>query len=383
MQPFLVVGREKPVRRTHASLAQPIPHPRNLHDGILRTGGELVVGADRTEVHPASRVARMTPAPPRTRRAPLRRVIAGALALVMFLGLLIAACSSDEADNASTDDTSGDTATTVVNTTSLDDVTVDGALDAKPTITFDPAYVGESDATKVVSAGDGAMVENGQRVTVDYVAVSGSTGEEVDATYGKSPQSFNMGGQDLLPIISEALVGQPIGSRVMVATDATQSSGEWLLLVIDIRSATTIPTAASGTQVTPPPDLPAVTVVEGVPTLATPQGDPRTELVVQPLIEGTGPVVTEGQTVTMQYTGAVWATGKVFDTSWDTGPVDFTVATGQLIAGFHDGVVGQTVGSRVLIVIPPDQGYGAQGNSQAGISGTDTLVFVVDILAAG
>ncbi|MGN6503185.1 MAG: FKBP-type peptidyl-prolyl cis-trans isomerase, partial [Pseudolysinimonas sp.] len=44
--------------------------------------------------------------------------------------------------------------------------------------------------------------------------------------------------------------------------------------------------------------------------------------------------------------------------------------------------VGQTVGSRVVVIIPPDQGYGPQGgNASAGIAADDTLVFVVDILA--
>jgi peptidylprolyl isomerase len=45
-------------------------------------------------------------------------------------------------------------------------------------------------------------------------------------------------------------------------------------------------------------------------------------------------------------------------------------------------VVGQTVGSRVLLVVPPADGYGAAGSASVGIDGTDTLVFVVDILAA-
>jgi peptidylprolyl isomerase len=84
----------------------------------------------------------------------------------------------------------------------------------------------------------------------------------------------------------------------------------------------------------------------------------------------------------MQYTGIVWASGTVFDSSWTSGSVDFPVGSGQVIAGFDEGLVGQTVGSRVLIAIPPDKGYGAEGNSQAGIAGTDTLVFVVDILDA-
>ena len=55
---------------------------------------------------------------------------------------------------------------------------------------------------------------------------------------------------------------------------------------------------------------------------------------------------------------------------------------GGVIAGWDEGLVGQTVGSQVLLVIPPEQGYGSEGNPDAGISGTDTLVFVVDILAA-
>ncbi len=56
---------------------------------------------------------------------------------------------------------------------------------------------------------------------------------------------------------------------------------------------------------------------------------------------------------------------------------------GTVVKGWDDGLVGQTVGSRVLLAIPPELGYGKTGNEDAGISGTDTLYFVVDILAAG
>ena len=58
------------------------------------------------------------------------------------------------------------------------------------------------------------------------------------------------------------------------------------------------------------------------------------------------------------------------------------IGEGQVIPGWDTGLVGQTVGSRVMLVIPPADGYGSAGDSQAGIKGTDTLVFVVDILAA-
>jgi len=53
-----------------------------------------------------------------------------------------------------------------------------------------------------------------------------------------------------------------------------------------------------------------------------------------------------------------------------------------VIPGWNDGLPGVTVGSRVMLVIPPAYGYGKAGNSQAGIKGTDTLVFVIDILDA-
>jgi len=53
-----------------------------------------------------------------------------------------------------------------------------------------------------------------------------------------------------------------------------------------------------------------------------------------------------------------------------------------VIPGWDTGLAGQTVGSRVMLVIPPKDGYGKAGASQAGINGTDTLVYVVDILGA-
>ena len=85
----------------------------------------------------------------------------------------------------------------------------------------------------------------------------------------------------------------------------------------------------------------------------------------------------------------IWSTGKEFDSSWTSGtPIEgnLEVASadngGQgLIAGWVKGLAGQKVGSQVLLVIPPADGYGAEGAPQAGISGTDTLVFVIDLLA--
>jgi FKBP-type peptidyl-prolyl cis-trans isomerase len=116
-----------------------------------------------------------------------------------------------------------------------------------------------------------------------------------------------------------------------------------------------------------------------------PSSKPPTTLVTKTLVKGTGQTIAKNQTVVVQYVGAIWRNGTVFDASWTRQqPFGFTIAAtpSQVIPGWNKGLVGQTVGSRVMLVIPPADGYGKSGNSQAGIKGTDTLVFVVDILGA-
>jgi peptidylprolyl isomerase len=146
--------------------------------------------------------------------------------------------------------------------------------------------------------------------------------------------------------------------------------------------------AATGSQLSSGGgSLPSVTAKSGsAPTIKiqsshkVPSG-----LVTKTLIKGSGPVVAKGQTVVTQYVGSIWRTGKVFDSSWSRGePFGFTIGAtpSQVIAGWDKGLVGQAVGSRVMLIVPPADGYGKTGSSQAGIKGTDTLVFVVDILGA-
>jgi peptidylprolyl isomerase len=193
--------------------------------------------------------------------------------------------------------------------------------------------------------------------------------------------------------VVKALVGQTVGSRVVVAiapkdglTEGGASAGvqknDTLLFVMDLRGVQ--PTRATGTAVTPPAGLPTVELnAKGKPTVTIPESEPPRELVVQPLIRGDGPVVNAGQQLTVQYRGLLWRDGKTFDSSWASGaPATFSVGTDQLIDAWDEGLVGQTVGSQVLLVVPPAKGYGAGGQPAAGIKGTDTLVFVVDILDA-
>ena len=155
--------------------------------------------------------------------------------------------------------------------------------------------------------------------------------------------------------------------------------------MIDVKSVRTPLEKATGEAVAPVDGLPTVALADnGKPTITIPSGAAApTSLIVQPLIKGTGAVVEAGQTISVQYTGIIWDTGKQFDSSWDRGqPADFVIGKGSVIAGWDEGLVGQTIGSQVLLVVPPDKGYGSTGTSDGSIKGTDTLVFVVDILDA-
>lgn len=116
------------------------------------------------------------------------------------------------------------------------------------------------------------------------------------------------------------------------------------------------------------------------PQLTFPDTPVPSGLHIQVLQEGAGPVVTPGASIEVNYLGQTWG-GGVFDNSYDRGStVTFPIGVGAVIGGWDKGLVGKTVGSRLLLSIPPEDGYGAAGIPQAGIAGGATLVFVVDIV---
>lgn len=107
---------------------------------------------------------------------------------------------------------------------------------------------------------------------------------------------------------------------------------------------------------------------------------PPADLVLEVLTEGTGAVVNASDTVTIEYQGTNWTNGEVFDQSYGRG--SSTNAARGFVPGFSAAIVGQKVGSQVVVGIPPEFGYGASGSPGAGIAGTDTMVFVIEIKKA-
>ena len=116
------------------------------------------------------------------------------------------------------------------------------------------------------------------------------------------------------------------------------------------------------------------------PKIESPGGAPPTELVTKDIEKGKGAEAKSGDNVSVQYVGALYKDGTVFDNSWDRGePFQFGLGQQQVIPGWDQGVAGMKVGGRRLLVIPPDLGYGAQGTPDGTIPPDSTLIFVVDL----
>lgn len=113
------------------------------------------------------------------------------------------------------------------------------------------------------------------------------------------------------------------------------------------------------------------------PEISDASGDPPTKLISKDIKKGTGKTAKEGDEVTVNYVGHNWSNNEEFDTSWGKQAFTFTLGQGQVIKGWDQGVEGMKVGGRRLLIIPPDLGYGAQG--QGSIPANETLIFVVDL----
>ncbi|TFD72062.1 peptidylprolyl isomerase [Cryobacterium fucosi] len=278
---------------------------------------------------------------------------------------------------------------------SSDAVKVTGKADAEPTVKFTSPLTAKTTERTVVTKGKGAAVKNGEAVEIAYTAYNASTGAKLNGGgYGKAAGLTVTVAEtaSIIPGILKGIACSNVGSRVAVVvppadafgtkgnTDLKVAATDNIIFVIDVKGK--VATRANGKDQKPQDGFPAVTLAkDGTPTVKVPKTDAPAELKTEVLKKGDGGLVADGATVTVQYTGVVWGTGKVFDQSWGKGgPATF--ATSNVVPGFAQGLIGQTVGSQVVIVIPPALGYGTTGNTTAGITGTDTLVFVVDILAS-
>ena len=323
----------------------------------------------------------------------MRRVVA-ILGTLCLLQLGLTACGDDDGGKENTGS-----------------VTVTGEFGTAPTVTFDGQLNRVSTEYNVLTEGTGAELADGDSAFVHIYIGNGYTGEQALSTFdppeaeaGKTqtaaekrpkPEFLTLN-KDVLALLRKALIGNKVGSRIEVLSTPKDSYGgqgnpelgigneDSVVWVIDIISD--VLGAPDGTAKKAPAGLPSLVEKDGKVTSFdfAKAGKPSSKLEVITLVQGTGPAVEAGAPIAMRYLGQVWDAKKPFDENYKAeAPGSFQIGVGQLVKGWDRGLVGVKSGSRVLLVIPPKLGYGAKGNKDAGIKGTDTLVFVVDVLGVG
>jgi FKBP-type peptidyl-prolyl cis-trans isomerase len=311
---------------------------------------------------------------------------------VPLLAVALVGCTDDAAPDPSTGTPGSTPAATAClgGGAEADSVEVSGEVGQKPTVTL-PSPLGAATSQRaVVTPGTGPETASGDVVQVAVTVFDATTGAELSsAGYERgSGEQLTISADYYVPGLEAALLCNQAGSRsVTVASAADMQPAQTgtappnAAAVIVVDTFSIVPTRATGVDQPAQPGLPEVTLADdGRPTVTIPDADPPAELQIAVLKKGDGEVVPDPANVTVQYQGVNWRDGKVFDESWGKGtPTPFSTA--QVVPGFAAAMIGQTVGSQVLVVVPPAEGYGDGGQPSAGIEGGDTLVFVIDVLA--
>ena len=316
------------------------------------------------------------------------RRISAALLVPLVAGLALVGCGS--ASSSSSDPNSA--------------VSVSGAFGKVPDVKIPASKADSKLDVSTAIKGTGAVVPSGDNVLANLAIYkwSGKTHKLLESTFTAFPAVVPA--EIGLKGLASAIKGQKVGTRILAVlppkygygtagnTNLGVTKTDTTVWVIDLIKPFAPTAAASGTTVSSGGGtLPTVKQATGAAPVITVapslRKSPPKGLVVKTLIQGNGPVIGTKDTVVAQYVASIWRTGAVFNTTWPSAqsaglPFSFAMGSNGVIAGFQKGLTGVKVGSRVMISIPPSLGYGSAGQSSVGIKGTDTLVFVVDVLDA-
>ncbi|MDI3407076.1 FKBP-type peptidyl-prolyl cis-trans isomerase [Streptomyces cavernicola] len=321
------------------------------------------------------------------------------LLLAVPAGLLtLAGCGDDKADKAKSKATdgssnSGDAAAKIVDGP-LPEITKGDKFGTKPTVAKGSGEPSKNLAVKTLIEGKDAKVAKGDYLQVDYLGQIWASAKVFDNSYDRgAPAVFPIGVGQVIPGWDQGLVGKKVGSRVELGIPPELGYGkqgnaqagikgtDTLVFVVDIVGSYGAKSSAKGKDVAQDNiDLPKVGMnTDGkAPSIDVPKKDAPKKLVANYVIEGDGPALKAQDTVLVQYKGVLWDGGKEFDSTYKRSQLaQFPLA--QVVKGWSQGLTGKKVGSRVLIVVPPELGYGDK--EQQGIPAKSTLVFSVDIIA--
>ncbi|MFI1101394.1 FKBP-type peptidyl-prolyl cis-trans isomerase [Streptomyces melanogenes] len=314
------------------------------------------------------------------------RRLAGLLAVPLLL-VATAACGSDDKGSDSPSDSAS-------MKNGLPAITAGAKFGEKPTLAKGEGNPPKALKVNVISEGKGAALKKNDAVSVNYLGQAWDSDKPFDNSFDrKEPFTLTLGAGQVIKGWDQGLEGQKVGSRVELGIPpelgyGAQGQGDsikpnaTLVFVVDIVKATTIPASAKGKEVAQDDkDLPKVgTNTDGkAPTLTIPKSDAPKKLVSDYVLEGDGDVVKDTDSVVLAYEGFLWKDSKKFDSTYDQGKTQTFALPNLTLKGLKAGLIGKKVGSRILVVIPPDQGLGDK--EQSGIPANSTMVFSIDILA--
>ena len=329
---------------------------------------------------------------PPTKGRNLRRLLA-VLGAVVLATTTLTACSTADPKLAAFE---GITAacTPFKTGAAADQVKISKTINGKPEITFPTPLAAKTVETKVLAEGTGPAFTGNQFVELDFIGLNGNTGKVFQSTSFDNKnlisQYFKSGSD---PDFCDALSGVREGSIAAIVYPAKLLHKNQGIASIGIGAKDDVvfvfkldkvylPQANGASQPQQDGFPQVVTSADGVPGLVLQNWHTPafTKLAMETLVKGRGEVVKLGDTVTVNYAGWLWADSKSqFDSSWTNGsPVQFELRYNKLISGFVKALKGQTVGSQVVVVLPPDEAYGS--TEQNNIPANSTLIFVIDIL---
>lgn len=282
---------------------------------------------------------------------------------------------------------------------SADALKFDLPAKGKPTLTSKNVST-KTPQTKVLVEGKGPLFGGDQQVRFDFAIFNAATGKMLNANAWDGTDSVSQvlkGKPESGPDFCASLAGLREGSvaaAIYSAKDshagkAVPSAGigakDSLVFVFSLDKVY-LPKAIGDAKPAQDGFPQVVTDAAGVPGLVMQNWDASAapkEFKREILIEGKGPIVKENEYVTVHYSGFVWSSAKTkFDSSWESDtPATFQLKQGALIPGFIKALDGVRVGSQVVAILPPSDGYGASGSGS--IPANSTLIFVIDVLAKG
>ncbi len=312
----------------------------------------------------------------------MRKTTALLAAFAVVVGL--AACSSADTVAGCTPTIHSGKASSVVKAT--------GTFGKAPKVTFPtPLHTNTSQVSTLIT-GDGPVIQSGQPVVLDLEILNATDGSVIQkSTYTKVGSSIITTGTSQDAAVSRGLVCARVGSRVAIVAspkDGHQGKADTadgiakndaIVYVIDVKNAYLA--QADGGARAPQNQFPAVvTNAKGEPGITIPTTKAPTTLETEVLKQGSGAKVAKNHYVVVQYTGITWSSpSSVFDSTWTAGQASvIQPGSASVSPGLSSALIGQRVGTRVLVVVPPKLAASADGSGTAPAG--ETVVYVVDIL---